>query len=520
MSIDEKERLLLGVDVGGTGCKTAVYTLDGEMLGEGYSEYGLLSNAPGQAEVDANDWWQGAIDSIREALAGLDAERVGAVGVGCTNGFVPVDRDARPLHPAIMLWDQRAVAEVDRICEVLGREEIERVTGNPAAPGAYGLPTIQWFKENRPELFAATHKFLVPGGFIVAQLTGNLTIDLSRACTTQLFDIRRQQWHEPFFQKLGIPLDKMPELLPSTAVAGTVTAEAAAATGLPAGIPVAAGITDTIGADIGANCMSPGETLIIMGTAARVTMIMEEPQFDRRFMNFVSVEPGRWVGLGAINGVGSALRWLRDVLAIEEQQAAAGGDDDVYDLITAHAAQAPPGAEGLILLPYLAGERTPIWDPRARGLLFGLTISHERSHIYRAFLEGPAFSIRQAVEIIAEKEQPPLERITIGGAAAKSAVWNKIIASVLGRPLQVLSGTHVEVLGAAVVGGLAAGLFPDLRTAMERVAQPTTQVEPDAEMHRIYNELYPLFVDLYPQVAGLYERLGGVELPGRLEIGD
>jgi sugar (pentulose or hexulose) kinase len=261
--------------------------------------------------------------------------------------------------------------------------------------------------------------------------------------------------------------------------------------------------------------MAPGETLIIMGTAARVTMIMEEPEFDMRFMNFVSVEPGRWVGLGAINGVGSALRWLRDVLATEEQRQAETTSEDVYDLITAHAAEAPAGAEGLLLLPYLAGERTPIWDPHARGLLFGLTISHQRAHIYRAFLEGPAFSIRQAVEIIAAKEHPPLESITIGGAAAKSELWNLIIASVLGRPLRVLSGTHVEVLGAAVVGGVAAGLFPNLQSGMDRVAQPTIRVEPDGALHQIYSELYPLYVDLYPNVEQLYDRLAQIPLPGR-----
>ncbi len=511
MNMPVKDPLLLGIDIGGTGCKVAVYSLDGKMLGEGYSEYGLLSNAPGQAEQDANQWWLAAQVSVRQALSTVEAERVRAVGVGCTNGFVPVDSNGKPLHTAIMLWDQRAVKEVDHLCQVLGRSEIERVSGNPAAPGAYGLPTIQWLKENRPALFEATHKFLVPGGFIVTKLTGNFTIDFSRACTTQLFDIRKLAWHEPFFDKLRIPLQKMPDLLPSTAVAGTVTREAAALTGLPAGIPVAAGVTDTIGADIGANCMTPGKTLIIMGTAARVTMIMEEPTFDLRFMNFASVEPGRWVGLGAINGVGSVLSWLRDVVAVTEREQAELSGEDVYELITARAADAPVGAEGLMLLPYLAGERTPIWDPHARGLLFGLTLSHDLPHLYRAFLEGPAFAIRQAVEIIAAKEDPKLQSITIGGAAARSDTWNRIIASVLGRPLTVLSGTHVEVLGAAVIGGVAAGLFADLQRGMERVAQPTTRVEPDAAWHPIYDELYRFYVDLYPHVKGLYSRLNQIQ---------
>lgn len=505
--------LLLGIDVGGTGVKAGAYTLDGHMLGQGYAELGLISTFPGQAEQHAEQWWEKGAMAIRQAIEKINPSNIKAVGISCTNAVVAVDRECTPLHPALMLWDQRAVAEVDTIRSVLGGQEVERITGNQVAPGTYYLPSILWLKNNFPALFQKTEKFLVPGGFLIAKLTGNMVIDYTRACTSQLFDIRKIRWHEPFFRNLDIPLTKMPEAMPSTEVAGFVTDEAERITGLPSGTPVAAGVTDTIAAMIGTHSLKPGKSLIIMGTAARVTRNFVQPSFDTRLMNFVSVMPDQWVGLAAINGVGSALGWLRDEIATKEREAAKKNAADVYDVITALAAQSPAGAMGLILVPYLAGERTPVWDANARGLLFGLTISHRRADIFRAFLEGPAFAIRQGVEIIDSGEaQRPLD-LSIAGAATKSELWNQIICNVVGRPLHVVHTTHVEVLGAAILGGVAAKLYPDLNSGMDAAMQSSERIEPDPQTHQLYNTIYSLYKKLYPQNQALFAELNRLELP-------
>ena len=299
---------LLGIDLGGTGCKAAVYTLNGECLGEGYAEYAMISTRPGQAEHDAEGWWQATAQAVAEAIENVNPGQVAAVGVGCTNGLIAVDERARPLRSAIMLWDQRTLPEVEHMRAVLGAEQIEAVTGNPAAPGAYSLPTILWLKHEEPETFARAHKFMVPGGYLVARFTGKFTVDYSRACTTLLFDIRRRQWHQPFLDALGIPPDTLPQPALSHVVVVSVTTEAAALTGLRAGTPVIAGCMDTLGAALGSNSIEPGDYFIIMGTAARVCVSLDQPQFDRRFMNCTAAQPKRWLAIGAINGVGSSLR--------------------------------------------------------------------------------------------------------------------------------------------------------------------------------------------------------------------
>ena len=302
---------LLGIDIGGTGAKVGVFTLDGDPAGTGYGEYRMISNVPGQAEHDAESWWEATLEAIRNAVSGIDSSKILAVGVGCTNGLIAVDRRGRPLRSAIMLWDQRALPEVDRIRQVLDADHVFAISGNPVAPGAYSLPTILWLKNDDPEVFAAAHKLMVPGGYIVARLTGEFTIDYSRACTTLLFDIQKMQWHEPFLEALEIPPEKLPAPMASHEIAGRVTAEVAQLTGLKAGTPVLAGCMDTLGASIGSGVMEPGECFVIMGTAARVSCPLASPKFDRRFMNCTHALPDRWLSIGAINGVPSGSRSKR-----------------------------------------------------------------------------------------------------------------------------------------------------------------------------------------------------------------
>lgn len=506
-------KYLLGIDLGGSAAKAAIYTLDGECLGEGYAEFVMTSTLPGQAEHDAEGWWQATASAVVGAIQGVEPHHIAAVGVGCTNGLVAVDEEAKPLRPAIMLWDQRALPQVDLMRAVLGAEQIEAITGNPAAPGAYSLPTILWLKHHEPETFAAAKKFMVPGGYLVARLTGRFTVDLSRACTTLLFDIRRRQWHQPFLDELGIPLEKLPEPVPSHEVVGTVTEEAARLTGLHAGTPVIAGCMDTLGAALGSNSMEPGDHFIIMGTAARVCAPLAHPRFDRRFMNCTGVRPGRWLAIGAINGVGSSLRWARDVIALDEQRRADTDGRNVYDVMTEQAMGSPPGAKGLIFLPYLSGERTPIWNPYARGVLLGLTLGHERAEIFRALLEGPAFAMRHTIEILEAVSGASVRTLSIGGAAARSRVWNQTIADVLGKPVIALGRSHIEVLGAAVLAGFGVGLYPDLAEATARVAEEGTRFDPHPATHDVYQRLFPLYLRLYPAVQPFFQELVELDLP-------
>ncbi len=504
---------LLGIDIGGTGSKAGVFTLEGELIGSGYGEYEMISTLPGQAEHDAEAWWQATVAAIKSAIRDIDASLIKAIGVGCTNGLIAVDKDGVPIRPAIMLWDQRALPEVQRIKDCLGAQAVFEITGNPLAPGAFSLPTIIWLKHNEPESYAAAHKLMVPGGYLVARLTGEFTIDYSRASTTLLFDIRKRQWHEPFFEKLDIDIDKLPRPVPCDEVVGSINEVTAELTGLKAGTPVIGGCMDTIGASLGTGVLDEGQCFVIMGTAARVAGPVKTGQFDQRFMNCTHVQDGCWQYIGAINGVGSSLRWIRDTFCELEQREAELRGTDVYELITAQAALSPPGSKGLLFLPYLAGERTPLWNPYARGVFFGLTLGHNRGDFFRSVLEGAAFAIRHVIDLLEADSGLVINDLRIGGAAASSIVWNQIISDVLGKRVVSLTQSHTEVLGAAILAGVGVKLYPDFATAISRTIVTGETYEPDSEAHLNYNKLFPLYKQLYLDTKHHFAELVQMDLP-------
>jgi xylulokinase len=270
---------------------------------------------------------------------------------------------------------------------------------------------------------------------------------------------------------------------------------------------------DTIGASIGSGVMREGECFVIMGTAARVSGPLAKAEFDNRFMNCTHVLPGLWLYIGAVNGVGSSLRWIRDTFCQMEQGVADFTGRDVYDLITAQAAQAPPGSKGLLFLPYIAGERTPIWNPYARGVFFGVTLGHNRHDFFRSVLEGAAFAIRHVIELLETDDGVDIRELRIGGAAASSRVWNQIIADILGKKVVSLTQSHTEVLGAAVLAGVSQGVYPDLASAMEKIVVPGKEFAPNAEAHAAYDQLYPLYKKLYTEVQHHFEELAKMALP-------
>jgi len=504
---------LLGIDIGGTGTKAGVFALDGTLVGSGYGEYQMISTCPGQAEHDAHLWWQATVKAIQDAVSGVDPETIGAIGVGCTNGLIAVDDSGHPIRPAIMLWDQRALPEVDRIKDRLGSEEIFAVTGNPLAPGAFSLPTILWLMNNEPQSYEAAHKLMVPGGYLVARLTGEFTIDHSRASTTLLFDIRRRRWHQEFLDKLNIDENKLPRPVACDEVVGSVTEAAAQLTGLKAGTPVIGGCMDTIGASLGTGVMDEGQCFVIMGTAARVAGPITSGQFDNRFMNCTHITDNCWQYIGAINGVGSALRWVRDTLCLSEQKEAEATGTDVYELITAQAAMSPAGSKGLLFLPYLAGERTPLWDPYARGVFFGITLGHNRGDLFRSVLEGAAFAIRHVVDLLESENGLVIEELRIGGAAASSTVWNQIISDTLGKRVVSLTQSHTEVLGAAILAGTSLGFYTSYADAVAQTVVTGAVFEPDSDAHSNYNKLFPLYKQLYLDTKHHFQELVHMDLP-------
>jgi len=300
-----------------------------------------------------------------------------------------------------------------------------------------------------------------------------------------------------------------------------VTAQAAHFTGLKKGMPVIAGCMDTIGASIGTGVMKQGECFVIMGTAARISGPLAKARFDSRFMNCTHVRSDNWQYIGAINGVGSSLRWIRNNFAQMEQGVADMTGMDVYDLITLQATQAPPGSKGLLFLPYISGERTPIWNPYARGVFFGVTLGHNRNDFFRSVLEGASFAIRHVIEILETESGLDIQKLRIGGAAASSRVWNQIISDVLGKKIVSMTQSHTEVLGAAVLAGISTGIYKDLAEAIRKTIISGKVFEPNIKAHHAYNKLFPMYKKLYTEVSHHFEELAKMDLPqGWIEKGD
>ena len=506
------ETTLLGIDVGTTGCKATLYSLDGLPLRTGYAEYQMHSPREGWVEEDAEDWWRGVVASVHAVTAEpAVAAGISGVGVGCTNALVAVDAEGAPLRPAIMQLDQRTVPQADWLREVAGAEDLFHTTGNRVAPGSYSAPLILWLKQHEPEVYAAAHKFLVPSGFVVQRLTGHFTMDYSRGSTTALFDIRKRAWSEHLLGLAGIPRAKLPDLYESSQVVAGVGEAAAAATGLLPGTPVVAGCMDTVGAAVGSGAVVPNRPFAIMGTVARVAVALAEPRFDDRFLNCCHAVPGQWLAIAVMNGAGISLRWFRDVFGQTEVTLARESGRDPYDLFGEQAAESAPGAGGLIYLPYLAAERSPIWDPYARGVLFGLSVAHRRADVIRAIMEGVALSVRHNLEIMEASLCEPSERLGIGGGCARSALWNQIIADATRHGIVTLRASETETLGAAVLAGVGTGAYADFAEALERTVRQEREFAPNLENGFAYDEMFAIYTQLYqdlrPRFAEAARRL-------------
>lgn len=491
---------LLGIDIGGAGCKAVLVSRQGRVLGKAQREYPMETPRPGWVEQDPERWWREVVEALRD-LRGIAAlDEVAAVGVSCTNALVAVDQRGQPVRPAILLWDQRTAGQIGRLEEA--REEIRRITGNRPAPGTFSLPLMLWIRDEEPEAFGRVHRFLVPTGYLVHRLTGVYTMDPSRASTTLLFDLTRRTWSEPLRRAFAIPSRVLPPVLPSAAIAGRVTAEAATATGLRQGTPVVTGCMDTVAAALTLGAVAPGTAFIIMGTATRAGVVLDAPPADDRFLNASHALDDRWLSIAAMNGAGSSLHWLRDLYAARS-----------YEEMIETASSVPPGAEGLVYLPYLAGERSPIWDPFARGVFCGVTLRHGRPQITRSVLEGVALAVRHNLELLERVRGLKPGALPIAGGGAKSALWCQIIADVIGRPLLRSPLVDAEAVGAAILAGLGCGLMDSLEAVARAWAEAAEEVRPRRELQRVYDRLFDVYQGVYEGTRAWFPVLASFAAP-------
>ena len=470
---------LVGLDVGTTGVKALALSPTGDVLGRAEESYDLSTPQPGWAEQDPEDWWRAA----ERALAALGGEPA-AIGLsGQMHGLVVLDDRDRVLRPAILWNDQRTEAECVEIEERVGLARLIQLTGNRALTG-FTAPKLLWLRRHEPTTYAQVAHVLLPKDYVRLRLTGEHAIDVADASGTLLFDVARRRWSQEMLEALELDPAWLPRALESPEVSGETVA----------GIPVAAGAGDQAAAALGVGVDRPGPVSVVLGTSgvvfAALPAFAADPQ--ARVHAFCHAVPGGWHAMGVMLSAGGSLRWLRDVL----------GPRGGYDELTAAAEEWPAGTEGLSFLPYLSGERTPHADPHARAAYAGLTLRHHRGALVRAVLEGVAYGLRDSLELLRELGVDPRDG-RVSGGGARSDLWLRILASVLRLPIRRTAADEGSAFGAALLRGVAAGVFRDVHEAVATCVRLLEPVDPDPQWVDAYEHGYRRFQLLYPALRPL-----------------
>lgn len=486
-------RQLLGIDIGTSACKVAVFDESGAVLAQTNQSYSVYYPQPGWVEQDADEWWDAICKGIHQVLQAesVSAEKICGIGVdGQSWSAIPVDRDGNALSKTPIWMDTRARDICQRVkCEV-GDEEIFRLAGNDFLP-SYTTPKMLWFKEEKPEVFAKTWKFLQSNSYIVLKLTGVVSQDLSQSYGVHFFDMKKLCYDDEMAQRLGLSVDLVPPLYQCDEVVGRVTKEAAVLTGLQEGTPVVAGGLDAACGALGAGVYRVGQTQEQGGQAGGMSICTDQALSHKKLILSPHVVPGMWLLQGGTVGGGGVLRWLR-------QEFGAGQS---FDEMTAEAEKVNAGSDGLLFLPYMAGERSPIWNPDAQGVLYGLSFDKTRGHVIRAMLEGVAYSLEHNLRTAAEAGAKFTVLNAMGGAS-NSRLWTQIKADVTGRTIQVPASDTATTSGAVILAGVGCGVYSGYDEAVSRTITITRTHEPDPENHKRYQ----LAMEQYLGLSGLLEK--------------
>ncbi len=492
---------LLGIDLGTSSLKAVLVDAAGNTLARAAAEYGIDTPRPGWAEQDSQTWVRAAIQTIQRVLheAQLAPREVEAIGFsGQMHGLVCVDAHGEPLRPAVIWADQRSQAQVEQINLRLGKPRLGEWTGNPAAAG-FMLPSWLWLVEHEPETARKTARLLLPKDALRLRLTGAAGSEPSDASSTLLFDTAHARWSQPVLDEFGIDPALLPPLFPSAAIAGGLTDEMARLTGLRPGTPAVYGGADQAVQALGNGLIVPGWLSCTIGTGGQLLTPTQAPVYDPglRLHVFCHVVPQRWYLMAATLSAGLALKWLRDNLFPGRS----------YQELADEASQVED-ADGLLFLPHLIGERTPYMDPGSTACFVGLTLRHRAGHLIRAVMEGVVFSLRQGLDLILSLGLP-VERVLASGGGKNHPLWLSLMADTFNRPIHQTGSGEAAPLGAALLAGIGAGVYPDAQSACQAAVRwQAAVIEPDPERRACLEEHYARFRLLYPALRGAV-RLAG-----------
>jgi xylulokinase len=492
---------VLAIDIGTQSTRAALVSPAGTILDVAGSPIDLFAPQPGWAEQEPGQWWQTTVANIAAVLARQPAARVAAAGVSAQmHSLVAVDGAGRLLTPRSAIWsDKRCLSQVTRFARRPDAAALSRLAGNEPLPAWAGFK-MAWLRDCDPAAYQAAAHLLVAKDFINLRLCGTPATDPAEASGTFLCDTASGQWSPPLLDALGVDRARLPDIAGSAEVIGVVTAEAAAATGLPAGVPVVAGSGDMMCQLLASGVTGPGRVALVAGTASIVAAAAPAASDDGRVMNLRSAS-GPWMHFGISDAAGQSLRWFADEFAGRPEPSDRGPAGADFDALTEQAASVPAGSGGLLFFPYLLGERT-LGSARSRAGFLGATLAHDRAHFARAVLEGITFEDRRALDAVCPAGPAGPVRCTGGGAT--SPLWNQIRASIFAHPVETLTSTEGGLLGAAILAGVGAGWYPDPATGAEQVIKPAARWDPDAAAVRTYDAAYTTFCAAHDALNDLW----------------
>jgi xylulokinase len=500
---------LIGLDIGTTSAKTVLMDRNGRVVFTTAPTYAFRTPKPLWAESDPADWWTATIMALKELFAKTGVAPGDIAGIGLTgqmHGLVLLDAQGQVLRPCIMWNDQRTSAQCAALTEKIGRAQVLRLTGNPVLPG-FTAPKILWVAQHEPQVYRRVAKVLLPKDYIRYRLSGEFFTDVSDASGMSLLDVGQRRWSDEMLRACQVPRAWLAEVTESPVASTRISTAAAKLTGLCAGTPIIAGAGDQAAGAVGCGIVRPGLVSCTLGTSGVVFAQADKycPEPQGRLHAFCHAVPGKWHLMGVQLSSAGSLQWHKNNFGGEETAHEKAGGPNAYEALTRAAAKVPAGCEGLIFLPYLSGERTPHPDPHARGVFFGLTLRHGKPHLTRAVLEGVAYGLRDALELMRGLGIKPREVVASGGGA-RSKLWRQILADNFGTPIVTNSAAEGSAYGAALLAGVGAQVWPSVEAASAAALKETSRVEP-GQAAAVYRDYYSHFRALYPKLKSEFAAL-------------
>lgn len=501
---------LLGIDIGTSGTKTVLFDEMGTPLAAYTGEYPLYQPHNGWAEQDPDDWWKATVDGVRAVLAqsGIDPAAIAGIGLsGQMHGMVLLGEDDKPLRSSIIWCDQRTAEQCAQMEDIIGHERLIQITANPALTG-FTAGKIRWVQQNQPDIYKKVRRILLPKDYIRLLLTGEYATEVSDAGGMQLLDVPARAWSDEVLDKLGIDKRFLGKVYESPEITGMVSASAAEKTGLAKGTPVVGGAGDNAAAAVGTGVVRQGRAFTTIGTSGVVFAHTDRVTIDPRgrVHTFCCAVPGAWHVMGVTQAAGYSLKWFRDNFCGDEMGAAEQIGVDPYILLNQEAAQVPIGANGLMYLPYLNGERTPHLDADCRGAFIGLAGLHKRRDLLRAVMEGVSYSLKDCLSVFDEMGLS-ISHMAACGGGAKSPLWRQMLCDLFGCDIVTIASGEGPALGVALLAGVGAGLYSSVPDACDLVIKEGSKCAPNAENAVLYEKQYALYRMLYPALKDTFKAM-------------